>query len=1407
MPITLKVEAQADNRSFKQAADHAERYFSDAGKAASGSFSKAFGDGAKDVRKATDQAIAAYDAVADAVGKAKTAEKQRQQYLAKSESLTKQAADAEKRLGQARNAGDTKAVASAERELERIRDQQNRTSTQVVRSAEATSRARRQEQREIREAVSAYRNLQQVQNSSMSVGRGPGFLSGITSQSSGVVGQFSSLGGSAGKAFVGGAVAAIVAGGFIAAGAKAAGMVVEGFKSVMDTGIDFSRQINTFQGVTGATAGQSQQMSAAARALGADTTMAGVSASDAASAMTELAKAGFTVDQAIEAARGTMLLATAATMDAASAAEIQANTMNMFGLEAKDAAQVADIFANAEQTASGSMQDMALALQQGGPVARMFGMDLKKTMATLTTFADLGIQGSDAGTLMKTSLLAWQAPSEAQADAMAALNLQLEDSNGNFVGYREMLGQLSTASKHMTQMQFNTAAATLLGTDAIRAAGFAAGDATRLYDDNAVALERVGTAADMGKAKMQGWPGIVEGISNSTEALKLSLYDVLDTPGGRQVGHQIVEGLDGMVEWVDTHKPELLRFFGDVLHAGVLMGEGIALQVGFTSQAFAVMLQQVGTVAKTLGQGMQGITEPLTHIPDVLLGPAGSALKKFGQDGGAAMVNFGTQAESGAGKLNTLSGAATDFATTTLPKFDRELQGTIGRAVEAEEQNRVYAESFKQLKGAVEMVPGSKEIVLRDNTPEVMSKLRELGFAVQNLPNGQISIRVEYRDPSGKIVDPNQLGVSQRQLDDRGSRQHDWGIDPPAAAGPTPPAGGWPAWDSGSGSSSSTSLPEAPVLPIQYTDTAGMSPEMQAAQNRADEARHNVAEKEARVNQLLQSNVATGDEIQKARNDLAKAQQDNDEAQKRLQETQMKTYQKSAKELNGMASTFSDIGAQLDKDLGLSNGLAGIADNLVRFIATLAAAPLLGQLSAISDAAGDEGSGLMGVLASNGALGERFLPSGPNASNLGPAELRPGSLGSSNPNVNAMLALAQASSGKTAYGPASDLINGLADCSGSISDLYEVLTTGRSTGARMFDTTNFASDAEAAKLGFLPGYMPGALNVGVNPYPGQSGHMAATLPNGVNFEGGGGTGGGAQYGGSAAGALDPQFEKRYYLPVGGMPVPSSSMSTTTAPSALTSSGGPVPVFVVNMPGGGLAALPIGPAAPTSTSTAATGATPDLYGPENTNPGLNNPGAMPSGAPLPPLGSVPGSGGPLGMPGIGMPQSFGPGANLGGQPYPASPGGGGGVGMGGMAMDAAMLATSGLDMMAPGAGAAAKMGIQLANRTIKYAGQVASIGVSGLLDTITPAGNNPKASIGNSWLGKIVGGIAGASPALPNMAGGKAPAMEGGPGQQQGQGGNTVTQNVELHNHRATEDMMGNQAVRELGAMHAPAGRQ
>lgn len=139
---------------------------------------------------------------------------------------------------------------------------------------------------------------------------------------------------------------------------------------------------------------------------------------------------------------------------------------------------------------------------------------------------------------------------------------------------------------------------------------------------------------------------------------------------------------------------------------------------------------------------------------------------------------------------------------------------------------------------------------------------------------------------------------------------------------------------------------------------------------------------------------------------------------------------------------------------------------------------------------------------------------------FGPLGLTPAGGGS----ASALIAFAQAANGGK-YAAASDLAHGLADCSGAVSDLVELWKTGTTSPARLFSTANEADVLRS--LGAVPGLVPGALQIGLN-----SGHTAATLPNGVNFESGG-AGGGVVYGGNAAGAADPQFTQQFSLPVNG----------------------------------------------------------------------------------------------------------------------------------------------------------------------------------------------------------------------------------------------------------------------------------
>jgi hypothetical protein len=168
------------------------------------------------------------------------------------------------------------------------------------------------------------------------------------------------------------------------------------------------------------------------------------------------------------------------------------------------------------------------------------------------------LRASDAGTLLKTTLQSITDQGNPAQEAIRNLGLSLYDfDTGEFVGFRELFRQLDEARSRLRPQDFQAQTNILFGSDAMRSAMLGT---VADFDQMEAVIGRVGTAGNMAKAQMQGWPGIMEGVSNSTEALKLSLYDIFNTPAGQEFGNKIVESLDGLVDWVNTHKPEIIGF-------------------------------------------------------------------------------------------------------------------------------------------------------------------------------------------------------------------------------------------------------------------------------------------------------------------------------------------------------------------------------------------------------------------------------------------------------------------------------------------------------------------------------------------------------------------------------------------------------------------------------------------------------------------------------------------------------------------------------------------------------------------------------------------------------------------------------------------------------------------------------
>jgi len=282
---------------------------------------------------------------------------------------------------------------------------------------------------------------------------------------------------------------------------------------------DYEQSLAIFKSVSGATAEQMALVSEKARQLGKDASLPGISAADAAGAMTELAKAGLDVNQTLAASKGVLSLAKAGQIEVADAALIASQALNAFKLEGSDAARVADILANGANASAADMRGLSLGLQQSAAVAGQFGVSLEDTVTTLGLFANRGLQGSDAGTSLKTMLISLANPSKQAAETMQELGLQAYDAQDKFVGMRQFALNLQGSLKGLTQEQQNAALATIFGTDAFRAASFLADSAGASYDKMAGQIGKAGAAQDLAAAQNAGFKGALDNLLSTLETV------------------------------------------------------------------------------------------------------------------------------------------------------------------------------------------------------------------------------------------------------------------------------------------------------------------------------------------------------------------------------------------------------------------------------------------------------------------------------------------------------------------------------------------------------------------------------------------------------------------------------------------------------------------------------------------------------------------------------------------------------------------------------------------------------------------------------------------------------------------------------------------------------------------------
>lgn len=302
--------------------------------------------------------------------------------------------------------------------------------------------------------------------------------------------------------------------------------------SAVKSAADFQTQLSNLGAVGGAEAMENlESIRETALALGQDTAF---SASEAAAGMTELVKAGLPVQDVLDgAAKAALDLAAATGTDVADSAAMMATALNVFGdgmtgfaTEGEKAVHIADLLAQTANASAADVSSIGEALAQVGNVADSFGISIEETTAAIGLMADAGIKGSDAGTSLKTALLALLDPTDKQSAAMAQLGLSYNDfynADGSFKGMSALAETLQTSMAGLTDQQKQNALAVLFGADAYRAAKVLADAGAEGFDNFGERQAAAGTVAEQAAFMMDNLNGALSTMQSAIEGLAIKV--------------------------------------------------------------------------------------------------------------------------------------------------------------------------------------------------------------------------------------------------------------------------------------------------------------------------------------------------------------------------------------------------------------------------------------------------------------------------------------------------------------------------------------------------------------------------------------------------------------------------------------------------------------------------------------------------------------------------------------------------------------------------------------------------------------------------------------------------------------------------------------------------------------------
>lgn len=246
---------------------------------------------------------------------------------------------------------------------------------------------------------------------------------------------------------------------------------------------------------------------------------------------------------------------------------------------------------------------------------------------------------------------------------------------------------------------------------------------------------------------------VMGGTGQASLTTALRSIEVLSNDAKVALAEAFGPTLQGLAEWVSTHRGEIIQFFTDL---GVGTLDALIAVGHFASSSLEMLSEWYGSVAPIMADAFRlfgGFSEKIggiiKHIPGF-------------EDVGGAMEDAGSAAQWWGDQVDKVPGAL-DAAKAGV---DAMIPGLVDARNKLDNSGTAAADTAKlmtALGDTVVSLPDGKTITIQENTPEVRAELEKLGLKVETLPDGSFAISANTAEGQ-RIVDSFIARNSNREV-------------------------------------------------------------------------------------------------------------------------------------------------------------------------------------------------------------------------------------------------------------------------------------------------------------------------------------------------------------------------------------------------------------------------------------------------------------------------------------------------------------------------------------------------------------------------------------------------------------------------------------------------------------------